>query len=104
MLQLGDSVFPEAYEKSLKALEALVVQAREAIRKLDKENGVLRKQVRELKSEKRELTARTKRLQQDAKRSMMSRGRSNLAKAKIQEIIRRIEQVETEGDPARDKD
>jgi cell division protein FtsB len=89
---------------NLKSLEAAVRRAQDSIRKLSRENAALKKRLEDLHAERKELGARTKQLQENAKTSMMSRGRSNLAKAKIQEIIRRIEQLETEGELARNED
>jgi|GEM_PF-2840038 len=104
MAHPGDSRVPDDYLGSLKDLEASIVRARESILRLRKENGALKAQIKKLRLEKRESTSRTKQLQENAKRSMMSQGRMNLAKSKIQKIIRRIEQVETEGEPARKRD
>lgn len=104
MAKPGDPRVPKRSLQALKALEARVLEARDAIGKLRAENNELRQQVQKLSTDRRELHSRTKLLQEDAKRSMMSRGRSQLAKAKIQEIIRRIEEVEAEGDLARNED
>lgn len=102
--QPDDAVSAKEFSEHLKKLETRIVRARESLRKLDEENGSLKSQVRSLKAENRELQSRTKQLQENAKRSIMSRGRMNLAKAKIQEIIKRIEQVEAEGELARNED
>jgi predicted RNase H-like nuclease (RuvC/YqgF family) len=103
MSKPGESLFPKGYQESLKSLESLVLKARNTIQRLKEENGNLQDQIRDLKSEKRDLMARTKQLQENTKQAMMTRGRSSLAKAKIKEIIRRIEKVESEGGSAQSK-
>ncbi len=104
MSKPSDAGVPKGSVSGLKALETVVRRAQESIRRLTRENAALKKRVSELNAEKQELADRTKELQGNAKKSMMSRGRSKLATAKIQEIIRRIEQVETEGELARNED
>ncbi len=104
MAKPSDAGIPKETLVGLKALEANIRLARETIRRLTRENDSLKKRLEALDHEKRELANRTKELQGNAKISMMARGRSMLAKAKIQEMIRRIEQVETEGESARNKD
>jgi len=95
---------PKETRERLKALEGLVRKARDRMQALAEENETLRTRVDALEAERKDLAARTKQLQEESKRTRMARGRNNLARSKIQDIIRRIERVESEGKHARSKD
>jgi predicted nuclease with TOPRIM domain len=100
----GGADLTKSTRDGLRSLESMVRRVQEKIRRLTEENGRLRRRVEELTAEKQEGAARIKLLQEEGKKAMMARGRNRVARTKVREIIRRIDEIETEGGVARSKE